>query len=69
MENRKPETENLLALNGAVRRSATYIGTEFPEYKGHTFLIDDDLNDEGCCIMKVGLDWINSIPQEDLHFA
>ena len=49
--------------------SATYVGSEFPELNGQKFLVDDDLNEEGCFIMKVGHDWINSIPYTDLHFA
>ena len=52
-----------------VSRSAIYIGEEFQEHKGKTFFVDNDLNDEGCYIMKVGHDWINSIPKDDLTFT
>lgn len=52
-----------------VRRTAVYIGSEFPELQGGEHLVADDLNDDNCFIIQVGMDWINSIPAEDLHFA
>lgn len=54
-----------------VLRRAIYVGSEFPDYKGHEVEVDDDHSQPNCPCYKMKLEgeWIDNIDDDDLCFS